>query len=104
MLVIMIITVLWDMMPSTFHSGLNVYSFYLIFKRNKASERTFLKTARICLAKMKAQHGTLGKKYCWAIAQAVWRPYYLRSNSRARAGVWISNGLPWVCIHIRPHA
>jgi len=49
------ITVLWDMMSSTFHYGLNEHSRYLIFKRNKALERRVLKTARTYLAKMKAQ-------------------------------------------------
>jgi len=47
MVVIMMITVLWHMMSRTFHSGLNVYSCYVIFKKLKKLKELFLKHARI---------------------------------------------------------
>jgi len=56
----------------------------------------YFKPARVYFAKIKAQQDTLAKKYSWAIAQAVWRPCYVLSSSRACVRVWISNGIPCV--------
>jgi hypothetical protein len=62
MVVIIMITVLCDMTSSAVHPGLKGYLCHVFFLKSKETKSMFLKTARIYLAKMKAQQDMLATK------------------------------------------